>query len=276
MVTLVTLRRQSTATYEFFGVVERIASSRCDPMDNGVHSLTEKEKETLRLMLRGHDAKSMANHLDLSVHTINERLRAARRKLSVTSSREVARLLYESEGEQDKSSVDRELGEAFGSETGDVSDGPFGKQGPQFLRGALIMLTILAAGLILTSQIYDADKGAPFEAAQVEDEAVSNVARDWLELVDAKDWQASFDAAGKTFRDVNTVAGWQDASEQARVPLGEMISRELVKIKYVNAPPSGFRSVVFFTTFADGGEAIEMVTLEREESGWRVVGYIIE
>ena len=51
-------------------------------MPDGYDSLTEKEKETLRLVVRGHDAKSMARQLSLSVHTINERLRAARRSNS--------------------------------------------------------------------------------------------------------------------------------------------------------------------------------------------------
>src|SRR6218665_1750468 len=62
-------------------------------------ALSEKEKQTLRLIVRGHDAKSIARSLDLSVHTINERLRDARRKLAVSSSREAARLLLAAEGE---------------------------------------------------------------------------------------------------------------------------------------------------------------------------------
>ena len=44
-------------------------------MTEGIKALTDKEKETLRLILRGHDAKSSARELGLSVHTINERLR---------------------------------------------------------------------------------------------------------------------------------------------------------------------------------------------------------
>ena len=67
-------------------------------MKNAIAELTEKEKQTLRLIVLGHDAKSMATALDLSVHTINERLRSARRKLETTSSREAARTLFESEG----------------------------------------------------------------------------------------------------------------------------------------------------------------------------------
>ena len=46
-----------------------------ESMAHNVHALTEKEKQTLRLLLAGHDAKSMARKLDLSVHTVNERLR---------------------------------------------------------------------------------------------------------------------------------------------------------------------------------------------------------
>lgn len=48
----------------------------------GIQALTEKEKETLRLLVSGYDAKSMARHPGLSVHTVNERLRDARRKQS--------------------------------------------------------------------------------------------------------------------------------------------------------------------------------------------------
>jgi DNA-binding CsgD family transcriptional regulator len=64
----------------------------------GYRALTEKEKQTLRLIVRGHDAESIARNLDLSVHTINERLRDARRKMSVSSSREAARMLLDTEG----------------------------------------------------------------------------------------------------------------------------------------------------------------------------------
>ena len=41
-------------------------------MASDTPQLTEKEKEPLRLLLLGHDAKSMALALDLSVHTVNE------------------------------------------------------------------------------------------------------------------------------------------------------------------------------------------------------------
>src|SRR6476619_427904 len=67
-------------------------------MATNFEALTEKEKQTLRLIVRGHDAKSTARELGLSVHTVNERLRDARRKLEVSSSREAARIVLAAEG----------------------------------------------------------------------------------------------------------------------------------------------------------------------------------
>jgi DNA-binding CsgD family transcriptional regulator len=56
-------------------------------MDADYATLTGKEKQTLRLLVSGHDAKSMARELGLSVQTVNERLRDAQRKMAVSSSR---------------------------------------------------------------------------------------------------------------------------------------------------------------------------------------------
>ena len=69
-------------------------------MHEGLHSLSGREIEVLRLLLSGHDAKSVARELELSVHTVNDRLRDARRKLGVSSSREAARVLAMAERER--------------------------------------------------------------------------------------------------------------------------------------------------------------------------------
>lgn len=56
-------------------------------------SLTDKEQEVLRLLTAGHTVKSIAVRLGRSEASINERLRDARRKTGVGSSRELARIL---------------------------------------------------------------------------------------------------------------------------------------------------------------------------------------
>lgn len=68
-------------------------------MAQGPFGLTDKECEALRLLARGHDAKSAAQVLGLSVHTVNERLAEARRKVGVSSSRAAARRLAEHDPE---------------------------------------------------------------------------------------------------------------------------------------------------------------------------------
>ena len=117
-------------------------------------ALSEREKETLRLLLEGHDAKSIARSLGISVHTVNERLRASRRKLGVSSSREAARLLARSEQRPHDCVVYKEIGVA--ADTADVAkdrrrSGRGGVEHPIVLAigGTLIMSLIAIA--ILTS-----------------------------------------------------------------------------------------------------------------------------
>ena len=81
-------------------------------MSEPLKSLSEREQDTLRLLLAGHDAKSIARDLGLSVYTVNDRLREARRKLGVSSSREAARLLAQAEGEHPKSLAPTNFGMA--------------------------------------------------------------------------------------------------------------------------------------------------------------------
>lgn len=56
-------------------------------------TLTDKELEVLRLLTAGHTVKSIAVRLGRSETSINERLRDARRKTGIGSSRELARYL---------------------------------------------------------------------------------------------------------------------------------------------------------------------------------------
>ena len=63
----------------------------------------------LRLLVHGHDIKSIANELSISLTAANERLRSARQKLGVSSSREAARILAAEEADP-SFSVDRQIG----------------------------------------------------------------------------------------------------------------------------------------------------------------------
>ena len=249
-------------------------------MSEGYEALTDKEKEALRLMARGHDAKSMARHLSRSVHTVNDRLRAARRKLSVTSSREAARIVLEREGEGDAAAPEnpagKEIGDADGAARAQDGSRP-GNPGHFAIAGVCIVSILIASALVLSSQFAASEPAEPAsQTVAARDEAVAAAARDWLELGDVADWQGAFDAAGTSFREANTVEGWTAASRQVRSPLGDVIKRELASVRYLNAPPKGFQEVVFRTEFANRAGATETVTLVKEEGGWKVVGILIE
>ena len=252
-----------------------------------IDTLSEKEKETLRLMLRGYDAKSMARALGLSVHTVNERLRNARRKLEVSSSKEAARLLAEHDLGAPQSLADKQIGAAPADQSDDLSDRPESPvSGPSvhigqtaFWIGGIVMSFILAtlAALVWTGGSNpDQAQGTQIAEETQRDREREAAARNWLALVDASDWQSSYDAAGLAFQKPNTVATWQAASEAARIPLGAVKERETVAIEFVAAPPGGYEIVRFRTNFAARDGVIETVTLERESSGLKVVGYWLQ
>lgn len=125
---------------------------------DGVQKLTERQKEILRLLLNGHDVKSAAIQLGISVHTVNEHLREARRHLGVANSRPAARVLGEVESSPPKFMRPKTLG----------VDRPGGK-GP-WLRTATpnrrvvyagVALVVLVAAVIAFST---GEEGAPTEA----------------------------------------------------------------------------------------------------------------
>ena len=122
-------------------------------MTGNLEALSEREKETLRLLLQGYDAKSIAKHLGLSVHTVNERLRASRRKLEVSSSREAARLLALSEHRLPNSIVDKQIemaGDAANVNNGGRRNGRTGVEHPIVLAigGTLIVSLIIATAVL--------------------------------------------------------------------------------------------------------------------------------
>lgn len=64
--------------------------------------LNPAEREVLGLLAQGHTAKSIATLTGKTVGSVNERLREARRKTGIASSRELARLLAESRKNRDE------------------------------------------------------------------------------------------------------------------------------------------------------------------------------
>lgn len=255
-------------------------------MPPSLPALTPKEKEALRLLASGHDAKSIARHLGLSVHTIHERLRDARRKLGVSSSREAARLLREWEAATPQSLGDRNLGAAL--PTGPAHPAPHQSSGrspwPRWPFGAVAMsVTLAMLALAIVAAPSDTPPAAAIERAELaaprtpgEEQVHVTAARQFLALVDARDWEGSWQATGQAFKALNSSARWAEVAARVQLPLGAVSSRSLVSAEFVPAPPAGIWLVKFRTAYANKPAALETLSLAQDDGAWRVVGITVE
>ena len=255
----------------------------------GIPSLTDREKETLRLLFGGHDAKSIARYLGLSVHTINERLRDARRKLDVSSSREAARLLAQTERGGPDSLADKVLG--VPDSAGNVSSSQQARRWYNaahrlaWFGGGMFIMSLVIAAFALSSTFHG--NAAPAEQATVSPAMGSNAptsaslgaAREWLALLDHQRWDESWRTAAALFKSHVTAAQWASTIQSVMQPLGKASTRtfrDVTKTSALPGAPAGEYEVLQFqTSFAGKNEAIETVTLARDQSGWKVAGYFI-
>ena len=245
---------------------------------DAIATLSEKEKQTLRLMVRGHDAKSIARALGLSVHTINERLRDARRKLAVSSSREAARMLLATEQDRAAPAPDLSGDTQIGADPPHVlADGDAGRTDsrPRIVKGVFFMSIVIGLFALAIAPVATPPASVPAAAQDAPDPAIVDSARRFLALVDRGQWDASYALTGSAFRKLNSEEVWARVSQEVRPPLGAVVSRSLLSLEELPAPPAGYQVVKFRTDFANRRQAVETVSLEREDGAWRVVGVTI-
>lgn len=258
-------------------------------MNDALTSLNERERETLRLLLAGHDAKSISREHRLSVHTVNERLRAARRKLGVSSSREAARLLAQAEGQAPDFPAPKEFGmDRHGEGVARTAPtGPLSWPRRHLWRfgGVLLMILAIAAAFLLANGTGEippprdtAEQAARSPSPSLWADSES-LALDWLHLVDQQKWSESWRKAGTIFRSQISGDDWASAIVPVRKPLGAVLSRALASATRAaslpGAPEGEYEILVFQTDFAARKGAKETVVLAREPTGWGVSGYFI-
>ena len=255
-------------------------------MPQHIDALTQKEKETLRLLLVGHDAKSIAREFDLSVHTINDRLRDARRKLSVTSSREAARILARAEDADPNNFVAKEIG------VSDTATGIHRSEQPAknrtlvfilaWLGGGMLVLSVIVAAAIFVSSgetFSDSTDQKIMENVDVSQAASIASGKEWLVLVDNQKWGESWRTAGSFFRSKVSEKTWSSTILSVRDPLGAPLSRSILKVTKATslpgAPEGEYELIDFQSDFANKRGAVETLVLMQEGSTWKAVGYFI-
>ena len=254
-------------------------------ISDGISTLSERERETLRLLLAGHDAKSIARHLGLSVHTVNERLRDARRKVGVSSSREAARLLAQAEPHGPNSLGDDQLGVTRPTPSRSKLEGsPAASYRAAWLAGGMLIMSLIVAAIALlgsphASSPAQAPANQPVAASADQPEAAGErSAIEWVTLLDRQQWDQSWATAGTLFKSKITAGSWASTVQSVRHPLGAVSSRKLQSVtaatKLPGAPDGQYEILQFQTNFANKS-AVETVVLAREASGWKVDGYFI-
>lgn len=255
-------------------------------MPDGLDALTTKEKETLRLLVNGHDAKSIARELGLSVHTINDRLRDARRKIGVTSSREAARILTQVEDTGPNKFVAKKMGVSDTNVDAHSSEQPARNSRSGvilvWLGGGMLMLSVIVVTAVFMSSFgtsSDSANGTSMTKIEVSEAASIVSGKEWLKLVDDQNWSESWNSAGSFFRSKVSEKTWSSTILSVRNPLGTLVSRSILKVTKATslpgAPDGQYELIEFQSNFTNKSDAIETLVLVKEENTWKTVGYFI-
>jgi hypothetical protein len=116
--------------------------------------------------------------------------------------------------------------------------------------------------------------------SEVENTAVEE-AKSWLALVDSSKYEDSWEESATFFQGAVSKDNWVKSLQSVRVPLGNLISREVKSKEYhttlPGAPDGEYVVIQFNTSFENKKSAIETVTpmLDRDNE-WRVSGYYIK
>jgi hypothetical protein len=97
-------------------------------------------------------------------------------------------------------------------------------------------------------------------------------ARQWLVLVDDKNYAQSWSQAGKAFQNKQKADGWAATAGDKRGALGAVASRDL---KSIDLGRTDVAVIKYDTVFAHKAQAVETVTMAFENGSWSVTDYSV-
>ncbi len=150
----------------------------------------------------------------------------------------------------------------------------FAAQIPKFtnIRHLIYLCSFLL--LALVAPIPSGASDRPEKEAQV-------AAEQWLALIDAGQFDESWESAASFFQAAVPQAQWLSSLDAVRKPLGSQESRKLKSAKYTKtlpgAPDGEYVVLQFATSFTNKKEAVETVTPMLDKDGkWKISGYFIK
>jgi hypothetical protein len=116
-------------------------------------------------------------------------------------------------------------------------------------------------------------------AKRAESNAARLVAQQWLELVDAGDYEQAFERKALRFRASGTQAQFARSMQGRRELFGKVVSRKFIGAasmkKLVGLPDGKYETILFKTDFENKSAAAERVILTKEGGHRQVVDYRI-
>ena len=101
----------------------------------------------------------------------------------------------------------------------------------------------------------------------------------WLEKLDAKNWNESWQGTGKPFQSNLTQEQWVKTAQAVREPLGAVLSRHILGVTKTTslpgAPDGEYGVLTYSAAFTNKASAVETVVLARDGAQWKIVGYFI-
>jgi hypothetical protein len=97
-------------------------------------------------------------------------------------------------------------------------------------------------------------------------------ARQWLVLLDDKNYAQSWSQAGKAFQEKQKAEAWATAAGDKRGALGAVASRDL---KSIDLGRTDVAVIKYDTVFAHKAQAVETITMAFENGGWVVTDYSV-
>jgi len=98
-------------------------------------------------------------------------------------------------------------------------------------------------------------------------------ARQWLVLVDDKNYTQSWSEAGKAFQNRQKTEAWAASADTRRAALGAVASRSL---KSIELSRNNIAVIRYDTVFAHKAAAVETLTLTFETGSWTVTDYAVD
>lgn len=144
----------------------------------------------------------------------------------------------------------------------------------------LTFVALLAGLLPHTAWAEALSTQTPAPAVQPGSENAISAAQSWLAVVDAGQFEKSWEEAAPIFKSNVSEDAWKKLLELHRGPLGKLANRELRSKTFYTAlpgaPEGNYWVLDYVSTFGDGKKLYERVTpMKVGEKDWKISGYFL-